>query len=55
MKIKINFTVDVDVDAWCLAYGVEPSEVREDVRCYIEFGTHDQFDGLDLLVKKETI
>jgi hypothetical protein len=51
MKIKINFTVDIDVDAWCLAYGDEPSEVREAVKCYVEYGAKAQFDGLDLTTK----
>jgi hypothetical protein len=54
MKVRINFTVDIDVETWCLEYGIKPSEVREDVKCYVEYGTHSTFDGLGLLVKKET-
>jgi len=55
MKINIDFTVDIDVEAWWSNYSVEPSEVREDVKCYVEYGTHDQFKGLGLLVKKREI
>lgn len=51
MKIKINFTIDVDPEAWCLAYGDEPTQVREAVKSYIEYGALAQFEGLELLVK----
>jgi len=38
MKIKIDFTVEVDQEAWALEYGIPPAEVRRDVRQYIEDG-----------------
>lgn len=35
MKVQIKLTVDVDVAAWCVEYGCERSEVREDVKTYL--------------------
>ena len=34
MKIKVQFTVDVNPDVWCDAYGVDRADVRDDVREY---------------------
>lgn len=50
MKVKISFTIDVDVDAWMLDYSVERAEVREDVKVYVENGTLDHLRGLGMLV-----
>ena len=46
MKVKIEFTVDVDVDAWATEFGVEPARVREDVKERARYLTYAQF-GLD--------
>jgi len=36
VKIKIEFTIpNLDADAWAEEYGLDKSEVREDVRNYI--------------------
>jgi hypothetical protein len=35
VKVRIEMTVEVDVGAWALEYGIEPGDVREDVRNYI--------------------
>ncbi len=34
MKVKIEFTVEIDPDAWILNYGCEPHQVRNDVKGY---------------------
>lgn len=37
MKIKIEFTLDVDPEAWSSNYGVKgAAEIREDVRAYVQ-------------------
>jgi hypothetical protein len=36
IKIRIQFTVEIDPDAWTLAYGVEKHEIRDDVKSYIK-------------------
>ena len=35
MKISITLTIDVDPDEWADNYGIEKSEVREDVKTYV--------------------
>ena len=36
MKVSVNLTIDVDPEAWTLAYGVEgAAAIREDVRGYV--------------------
>lgn len=32
MKVRVEFTIDIDPEAWAEEYGVERSEVREDVK-----------------------
>lgn len=36
MKIALRLTVEVDPDEWAEEYQIERSEVREDVRRYVE-------------------
>ncbi|MFE3589440.1 hypothetical protein ACFXOY_18240 [Streptomyces niveus] len=35
MKQRITFTLDVDEQAWAEEYGLDPADVREDVRSYM--------------------
>lgn len=48
MKVKVEFTVDVDVNGWNLTYGTETAaEVRRDVREWIENAAYaGQSEGL---------
>ncbi|WP_248579884.1 hypothetical protein [Nocardioides sp. InS609-2] len=34
MKVRVEFTIEVEPAGWVEAYGVEPSEVRADVKDY---------------------
>lgn len=43
MRVRVTFTVDIDVDAWCTDYGISPDAVREDVKAYCE---HDMTEIL---------
>lgn len=36
MKIRVAFTLDVDDEAWADEFGLERSEVRDDVKVYFE-------------------
>jgi hypothetical protein len=36
VKIRYSVTVEVDDDAWALEYGVERSDVRDDVKSYLD-------------------
>ena len=51
MKIKIEFTVDVDVDAWDLNYGTNRNEVRDDVKGYIKNIALSQLDVVGVLAE----
>jgi hypothetical protein len=44
MKIKINFTLDVDPDSWAREYDIEKSEVRDDVKMYVKNGMLAHFE-----------
>lgn len=48
MKIRVEFTVDIDADVWCEVYGIGKPDVRDDVRSYIEnsFYMHCADEGL---------
>lgn len=35
MKVRMTVTLDVDVNEWMLAYGLERKDVREDVLGYV--------------------
>lgn len=41
MKVHVSFTLDVDAEAWALAYGVDKSKIREDVKMYVAERTHE--------------
>jgi hypothetical protein len=47
MKIKITQTVEVDAEAWAHEYGVELSDVREDVKSYFS-NAQDVVNALEL-------
>ena len=49
MKVKIEFTVDIDADTWAREYSLDKSEVREDVKAYVENGARDHLSDMGLL------
>ena len=51
MKVKIEFTINIDTDAWIETYGTPPSEVRDDVKHYAEYIVEEQFRENGLLPK----
>lgn len=53
MKIRIPAcTVEVDAEAWALEYGIEKSEVREDVINYFTSFAAMQIDYLGLGIEE---
>tara|TARA_A100000172_G_scaffold80712_1_gene71067 strand:+ start:3640 stop:3804 length:165 start_codon:yes stop_codon:yes gene_type:complete len=52
MKIKIEFTVDIDVDEWVLRYGTEHNEIRKDVKGKVREGVYEHFDSLGVLAER---
>ena len=51
MKIKIEFTVNVDPDAWELNYGTGRNEIRDDVKGYVQNIVLGQLDVVGVLVE----
>lgn len=45
MKIKITVTVDVDAEAWIAEYGIDKTELRDDVRASITASVTDSYAG----------
>jgi len=53
MRVKIEVTLDIDPEAWTLAYGVSGAqEIREDVRAYALNGVVEHFREQGLLVEE---
>jgi hypothetical protein len=40
IKVRVSVTLTVDVEAWKLSYGVDPSEMRADVQAWAEDALH---------------
>jgi hypothetical protein len=55
IKVKVEFTIEVNPHAWSLNYGTEQtvSAIRTDVRKHIEHSVHAQFDDLGLTTPAE--
>lgn len=49
MKVRVSFTVDIDVDEWMANYGIERDDVRADVQTYVQNGVIEHLRGLGLL------
>lgn len=35
MKIRVTFTLDIDPESWASEYGLDKTEVREDIQAYL--------------------
>tara|TARA_Y100000310_G_scaffold338498_1_gene428292 strand:- start:89 stop:250 length:162 start_codon:yes stop_codon:yes gene_type:complete len=53
MKVLINFTVDINEKTWARDYGLDPKEVRQDVKKHVCSGIHDHLYDLGLLDYEE--
>lgn len=51
MKVKVEFTIDIDADAWAEEYGIDRSAVREDVKDKLATDAVMQTADLGLLVR----
>lgn len=47
MKVKVTVTLDIDVDAWMLNYGINSNEVRADVKGYFADVCQGQLQRID--------
>ena len=55
MKVKIEFTVDINLPAWCENYGIDPNEVRNDVKQYVQYGAIEQLDSVGVLEPEQIV
>jgi len=46
MRIKIEHTIDIDVEKWCEEYLIDSNQVREDVKEYVRSMIDTQFAHL---------
>tara|TARA_R110002126_G_scaffold229028_1_gene373404 strand:- start:859 stop:1014 length:156 start_codon:yes stop_codon:yes gene_type:complete len=51
MKIKIEYTVEIDQEAYALVYGCEMEEVREQVKDDARFAAVAHFEAVGVLSK----
>jgi hypothetical protein len=51
MKIHLSIVVEVDPKAWANEYGIEPREVRSDVKLYFDSFVQEHVNNLGLQVK----
>tara|TARA_R110000765_G_scaffold16273_2_gene45995 strand:+ start:648 stop:860 length:213 start_codon:yes stop_codon:yes gene_type:complete len=49
MKVKIELTVDINAESWIENYGIESSEVRDDVKGYCKNILLSQLEIIDVL------
>lgn len=50
-KVKVSFTLDVDLDAWASEYALEKSEVRADIQDYAKTVIREYFSVRGLLIE----
>ena len=49
MKVKIEFTIHVDADGWATEYGIDRTDVRDDVKSHVHYLTLAQLKEMNLL------
>ena len=49
MKVKIEFTIHVDADGWATEYGIDRTDVRDDVKSHVHQLVLAQLTDMDLL------
>ena len=48
MKVKVNFTIDINPDMWALEYGIDYCDVNKDVQQCLINGCADWVSGMRL-------
>jgi hypothetical protein len=51
MKIRLSVIVEVDPKAWANEYGIEPRDVRSDVKRYFDSFAQEHVNNLGLQAK----
>ena len=53
MKVRLDFTVDIDATAWINNYGCEAQEVRDDVERHAKYIVMSELDAMDALTEEK--
>lgn len=53
MRVRLIVSLDVDEETWASEYGIESSQVRDDVRSHLANVLHEHYVG-DLGVARDT-
>ena len=48
ITVKIETSLTIDVDGWAHEYGIDPKDVRADVKTYFAESCHGQLETLGL-------
>lgn len=51
MRVTVRVPLDIDVDAWEVAYGVDRTKIREDVNEHVRNSIISHLDDLGLLLR----
>jgi hypothetical protein len=54
MKLKVVVELDVDREAWADEYGIDPSEVVDDLRMYLMHMIQDSYPASERMVVVES-
>lgn len=52
MKIKVEMTLEVNVEGWIMDYGIDKKEVREDVKSWVETFMQEANHNIELKAVK---
>ncbi len=56
MKVKVEFTLDIDPQAWSMEYGIEGTKaIRQDVKEYAAFVAYEQFRENGLILDRDNL
>jgi hypothetical protein len=55
MNVRVTLSIEVDPEAWMLAYGCPPEDVREDVKVYVAGGVESSAAAQEGGILKVTI
>ncbi len=56
MKVKVEFTLDIDPQAWEMTYGIEGAKaIRQDVKEYTAFIAYEHFRENGLILDRDNL
>lgn len=53
MRVRVEFTLEVDAAAWTAEYGTPAAEVRQDVQDWVRYSVREQLRSQGLLGEED--